>query len=179
MSPLPLLLIDGRAGSGKTTLAAYLAQLTGAQLVHMDDLTPGWSGLAQSSVALHQLLTTSEAKRYDWHLGELNGTIQVDLGTPLIVEGCGSITRDTIRFAQQSVWMECPIEIRQQRAIDRDGDMFSEFWEHWAAQELDHLNNHQPNLLAAMVCDGEQDKLQECSQLLSSFPEAEATSGQS
>jgi cytidylate kinase len=178
MSALPLLLIDGRAGSGKTTLAAHLAQRTGAQLVHMDDLTPGWNGLAQSSIALQQLLTTGEAKRYDWHVGALIGTISVNLAAPLIVEGCGSITRDTIHFAQQSVWMECPIEIRQQRAIDRDGEMFSEFWEHWAAQELDHLSKHQPNLLAAMVCDGEQDKLQECSQLLSSFPEAEATSGQ-
>ena len=48
----PVVLIDGRSGSGKTTLAMKLANEIFArtqlkpQLVHMDDLYPGWEGLS-------------------------------------------------------------------------------------------------------------------------------------
>ncbi len=175
MRALTLLLIDGRAGSGKTTLAERVALRTGAQLVHMDDITPGWGGLSLASAALKQLLSVGETPRYDWHQGRVNGVIAVDLDVPLIVEGCGSITRETIRFAQQSVWVECRTEIRQQRALDRDGEMFAAFWQQWAEQEAHHLEHERPDLLASIVCDGEQDKLQGCSQLLFSFPEVEAT----
>ena len=40
-----LVCVDGPAGSGKTTLGAELAERTGAQLVHGDDLMEGWRGL--------------------------------------------------------------------------------------------------------------------------------------
>ena len=40
-----LVCVDGPAGSGKTTLAAGIAARTGAPVLHMDDLYPGWSGL--------------------------------------------------------------------------------------------------------------------------------------
>lgn len=179
MKPLTLLLIDGRAGSGKTTLANLLAERTRAQLVHMDDITPGWEGLAQSSVALVELLRTGRTRRYDWNEQRLVGDIALNLADPIIVEGCGSITRDSVSFAQQSVWIECETSVRQQRAIARDGEMFAEFWHVWAAQERLHIETEQPHLLAGRVCASEQDKLLGCSELLFSFPEAEATSGQS
>ncbi|MEO8095730.1 MAG: hypothetical protein ABI632_12485, partial [Pseudolysinimonas sp.] len=44
--PRPVVLIDGRSGAGKTTLARELAPLVGAQLVSLDDVYPGWDGLA-------------------------------------------------------------------------------------------------------------------------------------
>ena len=40
-----LVCVDGPAGSGKTTLGAALAERTGAQLIHSDDLMEGWRGL--------------------------------------------------------------------------------------------------------------------------------------
>ncbi|MEY3662995.1 MAG: hypothetical protein RI919_511, partial [Actinomycetota bacterium] len=48
----PIVLIDGRAGSGKSTLANALQRRlfkdgeTLPRLIHMDDLYPGWGGLA-------------------------------------------------------------------------------------------------------------------------------------
>ena len=51
----PVILIDGRAGSGKSYLAAELAERlykeleVAPRLVHMDDLYPGWEGLRAGS----------------------------------------------------------------------------------------------------------------------------------
>lgn len=43
----PVVLIDGRSGAGKTTLAnTLICHHADWQLVHADDLYPGWSGLS-------------------------------------------------------------------------------------------------------------------------------------
>jgi len=53
----PVVLIDGPAGAGKSTLADGLARnWPGAippTLVRMDDIYPGWEGLAAGSEFLH------------------------------------------------------------------------------------------------------------------------------
>ena len=51
MSPAPVIIaIDGRSGAGKTTLAVELAALLRAHhkvsLFHLEDIYPGWDGLA-------------------------------------------------------------------------------------------------------------------------------------
>ena len=52
-APAPTFLIDGPSGSGKTTLAAEIEQHWNSavklQVVHMDDLYPGWDGLAEGA----------------------------------------------------------------------------------------------------------------------------------
>src|SRR6476661_4492660 len=44
-----LVAVDGPSGAGKTTLAAEVADALGAPTIHMDDLYPGWDGLAAST----------------------------------------------------------------------------------------------------------------------------------
>ena len=51
MSPAPVIIaIDGRSGSGKTTLAIELAarlrEHHKVSLFHLEDIYPGWNGLA-------------------------------------------------------------------------------------------------------------------------------------
>ena len=51
MSPAPVIIaIDGRSGAGKTTLAVELAARLRAHhkvsLFHLEDIYPGWNGLA-------------------------------------------------------------------------------------------------------------------------------------
>ena len=43
-----ILLIDGRSGSGKTTLARRFGRVGGWPIVHLEDVYPGWGGLAGS-----------------------------------------------------------------------------------------------------------------------------------
>ena len=54
--PTPVVLIDGRAGSGKSLFASKLAEnyfaenRQAARIVRLDDLYPGWEGLVAGSV---------------------------------------------------------------------------------------------------------------------------------
>jgi hypothetical protein len=150
-----VLLIDGRSGSGKTTLAADIAERvfqlgeSAARVVHMDDLYPGWHGLRAGSVyVVEQILAPLAAGRtarwqlWNWARGERgrtgeagNGWREFSGGTPLIVEGCGSISRRSIELAGLSLWLEADREVRRARWVERDGDRFAEHWGPWAAQE--------------------------------------------
>lgn len=142
-SPLGVLIIDGRSGAGKTSLAAILAPMLGARVLHMDDLYRGWEGLVEAPDHLANALRIHEYRRYDWSTGELEETHTLNPATPLIIEGCGSLTSDTLDAARafteagavRSLWIDCPTQERKERALARDGEMFRPHWETWAEQE--------------------------------------------
>lgn len=58
-----ILLIDGHSGSGKTTFAARVHGALGWPVIHLEDVYPGWDGLAAASEARgfinHQPRSTS------------------------------------------------------------------------------------------------------------------------
>nr|WP_254259254.1 hypothetical protein [Leucobacter chinensis] len=149
-----VVIIDGRSGSGKTSLAASLAPLMGAAILHMDDLYEGWHGFLAAPDTLVRALETGRYRRYDWHLGALAETRELDRDTPLIIEGCGSLTRTTLDAAAVfggqvlSVWLECPLAVRKSRAIARDGQVFAPYWEDWAQQEAAHMMREAPEKIA-------------------------------
>jgi chloramphenicol 3-O-phosphotransferase len=138
-----LVCIDGPSGSGKTTLAARLAAaLGGPPVLHMDDVYPGWDGLAASVPLLHEQVVAplvagrpAGYRRYDWQRGEFAEVH--DLGTPelLVVEGAGCGARLIADRAVLLVWIEAPREVRFRRGIARDGEAYRPHWERWARQE--------------------------------------------
>jgi uridine kinase len=149
---MPIIVIDGRAGSGKSTLALDLQNelfRSGESLpriIHMDDLYEGWNGLAQGAeylqrVVLGPLLAngTSSWQEYNWELEARDRWREFSGGTPLIAEGCGSLNRYTHTIANVSVWLDVSPEIRKQRWLERDGHAFDNYFELWAAQELDFI----------------------------------------
>lgn len=170
-----IVLIDGRSGSGKTTFAVQLARSTGAALLHLEDLYPGWDGLLAGSGAVAPALNTGSYQRYDWGSGAFTEWIALDPSRPLVIEGCGALSRENLaaahRFARlrgvgpeagtvpdaliRSIWMECPAELRRARALARDGEMFRPHWERWAAQEAAHFAQHAPVALAAEIVHAE------------------------
>lgn len=190
MTAYPVVLIDGRAGSGKTTLAAHLrdelqSRVDRVEVIHMDDLTPGWSGLATASDAVAQLLAKraqqEEAtwQRFDWFAEQLSETVTVPPDAWLIVEGCGSLSRASAPFASLRVWLSCNDELRRSRALQRDGALFAKHWDLWSTQEQDHIAREQPELLADVVCKGDaRDTLRGCFRLLSSSLDQAATFSQ-
>jgi cytidylate kinase len=147
-----LLLIDGRSGSGKTELAAAIsATWPEAQVVHMDDLYPGWGGLAAGSEYLLEVLRTGRYERWSWTTNER--AEEYDVGRPLIVEGAGSITAATRALADYAIWVELDAETRKRRALARD-PYFVEPWDAWAAQENAHADREHPARLADAVVFG-------------------------
>ena len=154
-----VLFIDGRSGSGKTTLAVALAEvlararLPRPQLVGMDELYPGWDGLAAGSARVPEMLRTGSYRRYDWHARAFTAPVDLDTSGPVIVEGCGAVSQAARTAARAlgpsyALWIECPETLRRDRALARDGDMFAPHWQSWAAQELAHFARSQPIALA-------------------------------
>lgn len=142
--------IDGRSGSGKTTLAeALAARLEQAgcarpQIVGMDELYPGWRGLAEGSASVAAMLSRGTYLRYDWYAERFTPEITLDRTAPIIVEGCGSLSAAALAAAREigpayAVWIECPTALRRERAIARDGETFLPHWDAWAAQEAAHF----------------------------------------
>lgn len=148
-----VVLIDGRSGTGKTTLGAQIAQLLGAQLVHLDDLYPGWDGLraAADAVVTDVLGTPSGYRRWDWVADAPTDWASVDPDLPIVVEGCGAVSRASAPLASLRVWLEADDTVRWDRAIGRDGEVFAREWDRWAAQEQEFIAAEDPAALADVV----------------------------
>ncbi len=138
--------VDGPAGSGKTTLAARLAALLGGvhpvQIVHMDDLYPGWNGLAEAAAGVAEQVIRPLAagrpgryRRWDWQRDRYAEWVDVPTAPAVIVEGCGSGSTPGAAHLTLLLWVEAPVEVRKVRGFTRDGDGFRPYWDMWAAQE--------------------------------------------
>lgn len=144
----PLLLgIDGRSGTGKTTVAAAVGRaLAGRQVsahcVQMDELYAGWQGLAGALASVrHQVLAplragvTASYRRWDWaHQRWEPEPITVGRPDVVVVEGVGAVHADPHAY-DLTVWLSAPTPIRRRRALARDAEVFAPHWESWAAQE--------------------------------------------
>lgn len=137
-----LVCIDGPAGSGKTTLAEQLGRALPAQVIHMDDLYPGWSGLAEGAQKLHEWVLDPLAhgvpgryRRYDWPLGHYAERHTVPLADTLVVEGCNSAALTTAPYAPVIIWVEAADDVRLARGMARDGDGALDRWTTWMVEE--------------------------------------------
>lgn len=159
-----IILIDGRAGSGKSTLAAKLQNNifregeSAPRVIHMDDLYLGWTGLNEGVSYLQRMILSplqtkglASWQEYNWETNRRENWREFSGGTPLIIEGCGSINTFTSSITDLSVWLEVPEVTRKQRFIERDGEKFLQFWESWSAQELDFIAREKSPELAHFI----------------------------
>ncbi len=148
-----VVLVDGRSGTGKTTLGDSLAERLGAQVVHLDDVYPGWDGLraAAEAVVTDVLGERSGYRRWDWATSCPAEWAAVDPGQPIVVEGCGALSRGSAPLASLRVWLEADDDTRWERAIGRDGESFAREWDRWAAQEAAFIAAERPAELADVV----------------------------
>lgn len=155
-----IVLIDGRSGAGKTTLAARLRDEWPGEVsvIALDDVYPGWDGLAEGAeiVRTRILRPLSEGRaarwhRWDWTRSRPGAQVVTPAGVPLIVEGSGVLTAASAVLAPVRVWLEAPDDSRRERALARDGDAYRPHWERWAAQEERHIRIDHPRELATIV----------------------------
>jgi hypothetical protein len=153
----PVVLLDGGSGAGKTSLGTRLAPALGAQLVSLDDIYPGWDGLdAGSAAVVRDVLRSTEPgwRRWDWTAGRAGEWHPIDPALPLVVEGCGALSRAARERATFGVWVELDAAERKRRALDRDGDRYAPYWERWARQEAAFWAREHPWELADVVWQG-------------------------
>ncbi|MDO4260230.1 MAG: hypothetical protein Q4C87_12005 [Actinomycetaceae bacterium] len=164
--------------------------------LHLDAIYPGWHGLSAGSAVVDDLLYgkampahtpcsshksssygvprprlwkkggCAYVRTWDWRADKPGKALRIEPG-PLIIEGCGAITRCSAQVAALSLWVDIrpsrlpmneagapahmdpapplsPEARRRQRALHRDGDIYAPWWEIWAAQERDHWRRNHP-----------------------------------
>jgi uridine kinase len=159
--------ISGHGGSGKTTLAAKLAEefdVTNDQIVHIDALHAAnymqikdiyqqhdWKTLAD-------LLTRARSdERLNYPTRDWKGNAgNVDVTRPrvVIVEGIRLIRPDLMPLFDVTVWIDCPAETAAARAIERNreqGDSDEEinlWYTKWVPEAKRYEADAQPHKIA-------------------------------
>ena len=160
----PVVLIDGRSGAGKTTLARMLVErwpIAGrVQLVALDSIYPGWDGLDGGvERALDGILRPhgrgylGSWKRWDWEREAEAESHAVDPALGVLIEGSGILTPAGAAIADVRIWLESAETGRKARALKRDGDTYRPHWDRWAAQEREHIARDDPRALATRVIE--------------------------
>ncbi|WP_026529325.1 aminodeoxychorismate synthase component I [Haematomicrobium sanguinis] len=151
MSRPLVILLEGRSGSGKTSLARELADRLATALPStislgtfaLEDTYQGWTGL-QAGIDVFTTAISNLANRrsahwptWDWERnipGPERVTAPADI---IIAEGVGASAALDILPAPDAllITLNASPDFRKRRALERDGDTFRPFWDTWAAEE--------------------------------------------
>lgn len=147
--PSLLLAIDGRCGSGKTTLAGVLAEKAGAQVVHMDDFylrpeqrTPERYAEPGGNVDRERLLEeVLEPLRgqgpvvyrpYDAHRQVMLEAVCLEAEAVTVIEGSYSCHPELWKYYDIRIFLDISPEEQLKRILRRNGpeglDMFRSRW---------------------------------------------------
>lgn len=146
-----LVCVDGPAGSGKTTLAAAVRRAVPAGLscrvVHLDDLYPGWDGLAAGVEHVVEHVVGALAagrpagyRRWDWHAGRPGPWVEVPVTDWLVLEGVGAGARAYADRTSVLVWVEADRSDRLARGLAREGVATRAQFERWVHDEAAFLD---------------------------------------
>ncbi|HTD76779.1 MAG TPA: hypothetical protein VK898_04010 [Chloroflexota bacterium] len=159
--------VDGRSGSGKTTVADRLRiAVPGAEVVHTDDIAWwhsrfGWHDLMIDGVleALHR----GQSVHYQppaWASRGRAGQIDVSAqASVVIIEGVGAARRELTHLLDATVWVQSDFAEAKRRAILRDGGdaRASERWQAWMTEEIPFLAADRPWERATIIVAGTPD----------------------
>lgn len=166
LAAVRLVVVDGPAGSGKTTLAAALADALRAagwnvNVFHLDDIYEGWTGLDGvgerfAAWVLEPLAAgrPGRYRRYDWAAGEFAEWCDLLVPDVLIVDGCGAAQRSIDDVAALRIWVDAPAPVRLERGLARDGEGLRAEWLRWMAVEAEHFERENTRERADVLVDG-------------------------
>lgn len=167
-----ILSIDGRAGSGKTTLARLIWQkLDGAALLHLDDFflqphqrtsqrlsAPG-QNVDYERIIEEVLIPASRGEQISYHpfsCQTMSLQEAVNLGKPriLILEGSYSMNEELRKFADTSVFLTCSSPVQLERILQRNGpEKLQDFINRWIPLEEQYFQTFDPAELCDFVFD--------------------------
>ena len=156
-----LVCVDGPAGSGKTTLGAELADRTGAQLIHGDDLMEGWRGLDAVGRQLAGLVVGRWPRAAPGATSTTTGCTTATTGRSRSRPRRGWSSRASAaappRIAAYTtvlVWVEVDDDLRLARGLERDGDEMQELWRQFMLDERELFARERIRERADVVVDG-------------------------
>jgi para-aminobenzoate synthetase len=154
-----VLAVDGPSGSGKTGLADELAATIGAEVFHLEDIYPGWSGLSATPPLVRGVLDQiaggepGVVHRWDWDADQDGPLMHIPATPLLILDGVGSGAAIIRPYLSLLIWVDAPLQVRKSRALARDGGVYEPFWDTWAAQEAEHFAAEHTRTHADIVID--------------------------
>lgn len=141
----PVLAVDGRSASGKSTFATRLARVwDGATVVHTDDIAWRQAVLDWTDLLVDGVLTPARSgspvayRPPRWEEADRPGAIEVPADcTLLIVEGVGSGRRALAPHVDAVVWVDSPPDDAGRRDAERlaAGETTPEDYAAWMAEE--------------------------------------------
>jgi len=140
-----IVVIDGPAGSGKTTLAKSLSGLLeNCPIIHMDEIYEGWENALSPKTSqdlvewiINPLLEDKsiEYLKYDWHLEQRIEKVVINNSKVMIIEGVGASVSEISKHACLKLWIEVNEETGINRVLTRDGLQIQEQMKKWQSQE--------------------------------------------
>jgi len=151
---MSLIAIDGRAGAGKTTLAAkFFEELSvdkSVQVIHMDDLYNGWNNalderltkILELIVNAHHNKVAFEIEIFNWNSMSFDSKEGINPVDILILEGVGA-GQKVVRDAGATLyWLDIDAEVGIQRVLNRDGNQIASQMKQWQiAQEIHFMRD--------------------------------------
>ena len=151
---MSLIAIDGRAGAGKTTLAAkFFEELSvdkSVQVIHMDDLYNGWNNalderltkILELIVNAHHNIVAFEIEIFNWNSMSFDSKEEINPVDILILEGVGA-GQKVVRDAGATLyWLDIDAEVGIQRVLNRDGNQIASQMKQWQiAQEIHFMRD--------------------------------------
>lgn len=130
--------ISGFGGSGKTTLAAWLASEISAPIIGVDDFFNTTERLNYERWEIydferltHEVIqpflsgsTVLSYRAFDWEKNELTGFKTTPVDEILIVEGVGLFRPALMKYFSYTIWIQCPLEIAIERGKKRDRNLY-------------------------------------------------------
>ena len=148
---MSLIAIDGRAGAGKTTLAAkFFEELSvdkSVQVIHMDDLYNGWNNalderltkILELIVNAHHNIVAFEIEIFNWNSMSFDSKEEINPVDILILEGVGA-GQKVVRDAGATLyWLDIDAEVGIQRVLNRDGNQIASQMKQWQISQEIHF----------------------------------------
>jgi uridine kinase len=154
VSRAPIIAVDGRSASGKTTVARRLADaIPGACVVHTDDLAWWHSFFTWTDLLIHGVLEPWSAGRAvsyrppAWNERRRAGAIEVPVdATALLIEGVGAGRREVAHLLDAVVYVQADMQERaareQARYAAREVD--PEVSDAWLREEVGFMAEQRP-----------------------------------
>lgn len=167
-----LVLVDGRSGGGKTTVATILGGALPAAVVHTDDVAwnesaTGWDDLLVDGVLEPWRSGLAVSYRPPaWVAHGRPGAIEVPADADvLVVEGVGAGRESLAALADLVVWVQSDRVRARRRGIARDASYGTRtpeeaeaFWDEWMAAEEPFLATERPWTRSDLVVNGTPDE---------------------
>jgi uridine kinase len=162
--------VDGHGGSGKSSVAAYLAHKLHAEIIRTDDFASWDNPLYWWPLVIERVFRPIEGgatklsyPRSKWWPNHHPEPMIDQLVTSImILEGVSSLRKEFRTYLSYGIFVDTPEEICLERGIKRDvstgkpREEVVKLWQQWLHEENSYFKRDQPKRYADLVIDGTQ-----------------------